>query len=86
MRLIPAAPAEQGRRPTFSRTRKSRPSWRVRRAWDTHTKVNKKQDLYPECGLAQGTTHNSAHQYERGWGGDRGDMILSFGLRGKAGL
>lgn len=59
---------------------------RVRRAWDTQTNVNKKQDLYPECGLAQGTTHNSTHQYERGWGGDRGDVMLSFGLRGKAGL
>lgn len=32
---------------------------RVRRAWDTQTNVDKKQDLYPECGLAQGTTHNS---------------------------
>lgn len=41
----------------------------VRRAWDTQINVNKKLDLYPECGLAQGRTHNSPHQYERGRGG-----------------
>lgn len=40
----------------------------------------------PRVWLSSGNNPQLTHQYERGWGGDRGDMMLSFGLRGKAGL